>query len=215
RAPCGHRAPSEPPVRPAEIPGRRRSMTPGAPSAGSTLAPPWYRRRTGAAEPAGRHAVLTGIDHLVIVTRDLGRAIAEYRGLGFSVVPGGRHPVGTENADRAPRRRLYGADRLREPRSAAAPSLVGAAPARGRARGLLRGDRRLRRRPARPARRRRGGRPAPGAGAHAPRRLRPPLAVREPAGRTARGRAVSDRRRNAPAGAGPARYRPRQRGHGP
>jgi hypothetical protein len=42
--------------------------------------------------------VLTGIDHLVIVTGDLGRAIAEYRGLGFSVVPGGRHPVGTENA---------------------------------------------------------------------------------------------------------------------
>ena len=42
--------------------------------------------------------MLTGIDHLVIVTRDLGRAIAEYRGLGFSVVPGGRHPVGTENA---------------------------------------------------------------------------------------------------------------------
>src|SRR5207237_5052596 len=33
-----------------------------------------------------------------LVTRDLGRAIAEYRGLGFSVEPGGRHPVGTENA---------------------------------------------------------------------------------------------------------------------
>src|SRR5438105_15401082 len=84
-------------MRPAEILGLR-SMTPAR-------LPPIERSRRrgivggrGAAEPAGRHAVLTGIDHLVIVTRDLGQAIAEYRGLGFSVVPGGRHPVGTENA---------------------------------------------------------------------------------------------------------------------
>lgn len=42
--------------------------------------------------------MLTGIDHVVIVTRDLATAIADYRGLGFTVVPGGQHPVGTENA---------------------------------------------------------------------------------------------------------------------
>ena len=42
--------------------------------------------------------MLTGIDHLVIVVRDLGAAITSYRGLGFTVVPGGRHPVGTHNA---------------------------------------------------------------------------------------------------------------------
>ncbi|MBI4240166.1 MAG: VOC family protein [Candidatus Rokubacteria bacterium] len=38
------------------------------------------------------------IDHLVIVVRDLETAIASYRELGFTVVPGGRHPVGTHNA---------------------------------------------------------------------------------------------------------------------
>lgn len=42
--------------------------------------------------------MLTGIDHLVIVVRDLDAATASYRGLGFTVVPGGRHPVGTHNA---------------------------------------------------------------------------------------------------------------------
>ena len=42
--------------------------------------------------------MLTGIDHLVIVVRDLDAAITSYRGLGFTVVPGGRHPVGTHNA---------------------------------------------------------------------------------------------------------------------
>jgi catechol 2,3-dioxygenase-like lactoylglutathione lyase family enzyme len=42
--------------------------------------------------------MLTGIDHLVIVVRDLDAAVASYRGLGFTVVPGGRHPVGTHNA---------------------------------------------------------------------------------------------------------------------
>lgn len=42
--------------------------------------------------------ILTGIDHLVIVVRDLDAAIASYQGLGFTVVPGGRHPVGTHNA---------------------------------------------------------------------------------------------------------------------
>jgi catechol 2,3-dioxygenase-like lactoylglutathione lyase family enzyme len=42
--------------------------------------------------------VLTGIDHIVIVTRDLDAAVAGYRELGFTVVPGGRHSVGTHNA---------------------------------------------------------------------------------------------------------------------
>jgi catechol 2,3-dioxygenase-like lactoylglutathione lyase family enzyme len=42
--------------------------------------------------------VLTGIDHLVVVTRELAAAIAHYRALGFAVVVGGRHLTGTENA---------------------------------------------------------------------------------------------------------------------
>lgn len=41
---------------------------------------------------------MTGIDHIVVAVRDLEAAIASYRGLGFTVVPGGRHPVGTHNA---------------------------------------------------------------------------------------------------------------------
>jgi catechol 2,3-dioxygenase-like lactoylglutathione lyase family enzyme len=42
--------------------------------------------------------MITGIDHLVIAVPDLDAAIRSYRGLGFTVVPGGRHPVGTHNA---------------------------------------------------------------------------------------------------------------------
>lgn len=42
--------------------------------------------------------MLTGIDHLVVVVRDLSVAAAGYTSLGFTVVPGGRHAVGTENA---------------------------------------------------------------------------------------------------------------------
>lgn len=43
--------------------------------------------------------MLRAIDHLVIAVPDLGGAIAGYRELGFTVVPGGRHPgVGTDNA---------------------------------------------------------------------------------------------------------------------
>ena len=50
-------------------------------------------------EPEDRVGLmLTGIDHIVIVVRDLDAAIVSYRGLGFTVVPGGRHPVGTHNA---------------------------------------------------------------------------------------------------------------------
>ena len=38
------------------------------------------------------------IDHLVIVVRNLDQAAADYERLGFTVVPGGRHPVGSHNA---------------------------------------------------------------------------------------------------------------------
>ncbi len=46
----------------------------------------------------GARIILNGIDHLVIVVPELEAAIASYRGLGFTVVPGGRHPIGTHNA---------------------------------------------------------------------------------------------------------------------
>jgi catechol 2,3-dioxygenase-like lactoylglutathione lyase family enzyme len=42
--------------------------------------------------------MLRGIDHIVIAVPDLAAASKSYEGLGFTVVPGGRHPVGTHNA---------------------------------------------------------------------------------------------------------------------
>jgi catechol 2,3-dioxygenase-like lactoylglutathione lyase family enzyme len=42
--------------------------------------------------------MLNGIDHIVIAARDLDEVSARYRELGFTVVPGGRHPIGTHNA---------------------------------------------------------------------------------------------------------------------
>jgi hypothetical protein len=42
--------------------------------------------------------MLKGIDHLVIVVRDLDQAAKDYAQLGFTVVPGGKHPVGSHNA---------------------------------------------------------------------------------------------------------------------
>ncbi|HWP56893.1 MAG TPA: VOC family protein [Candidatus Acidoferrales bacterium] len=42
--------------------------------------------------------MLLGIDHIVIAVRDLDAAARDYERLGFTVVPGGRHPVGTHNA---------------------------------------------------------------------------------------------------------------------
>jgi catechol 2,3-dioxygenase-like lactoylglutathione lyase family enzyme len=42
--------------------------------------------------------MLRGIDHIVIVTPDLTLAQKSYEALGFTVVPGGRHPVGSHNA---------------------------------------------------------------------------------------------------------------------
>jgi hypothetical protein len=42
--------------------------------------------------------MLLGIDHIVVVVRDLDEAARDYGRLGFCVVPGGKHPVGTHNA---------------------------------------------------------------------------------------------------------------------
>ena len=42
--------------------------------------------------------MIRGIDHIVIAVPDLEAAIETYRRLGFSVVEGGRHPVGSYNA---------------------------------------------------------------------------------------------------------------------
>jgi hypothetical protein len=42
--------------------------------------------------------MIQGIDHLVIVVKDLARAAKDYEQLGFTVIPGGQHPVGSHNA---------------------------------------------------------------------------------------------------------------------
>lgn len=42
--------------------------------------------------------MIQGIDHLVVVVDDLPQAIEDYRQLGFTVMPGGQHPVGSHNA---------------------------------------------------------------------------------------------------------------------
>jgi len=42
--------------------------------------------------------MILGIDHLVIVVKDLDQATRDYRELGFNVVAGGQHPVGSHNA---------------------------------------------------------------------------------------------------------------------
>jgi catechol 2,3-dioxygenase-like lactoylglutathione lyase family enzyme len=42
--------------------------------------------------------MITGIDHIVIAVHDLDKAIETYRNLGFTVVEGGKHPVGSYNA---------------------------------------------------------------------------------------------------------------------
>ncbi|HSE90641.1 MAG TPA: VOC family protein [Candidatus Binatia bacterium] len=41
--------------------------------------------------------MLEGIDHIVIVVNDLEQAAKDYEQLGFTVVPGGKHPVGSHN----------------------------------------------------------------------------------------------------------------------
>jgi catechol 2,3-dioxygenase-like lactoylglutathione lyase family enzyme len=42
--------------------------------------------------------MFTGIDHVVIVVDELEAAIASYSRAGFTVVRGGKHPIGTHNA---------------------------------------------------------------------------------------------------------------------
>jgi len=42
--------------------------------------------------------MITAIDHIIVAVPDLDAAVRSYHGLGFTVVPGGRHPVGTHNA---------------------------------------------------------------------------------------------------------------------
>jgi catechol 2,3-dioxygenase-like lactoylglutathione lyase family enzyme len=42
--------------------------------------------------------MINGIDHLVILVDDLDDGIAQYRDLGFTVTPGGKHPRFTHNA---------------------------------------------------------------------------------------------------------------------
>jgi len=42
--------------------------------------------------------MIQAIDYLVIVIQDLHQAARDYTRLGFTVVPGGRHPVGSHNA---------------------------------------------------------------------------------------------------------------------
>ena len=42
--------------------------------------------------------MILGIDHLVVVVRNLEEAADDYRRLGFTVFAGGRHPVGSHNA---------------------------------------------------------------------------------------------------------------------
>ena len=42
--------------------------------------------------------MIKGIDHLIIVVKDLDQAAKDYEQLGFTVVPGGKHPVGSHNA---------------------------------------------------------------------------------------------------------------------
>jgi catechol 2,3-dioxygenase-like lactoylglutathione lyase family enzyme len=41
--------------------------------------------------------MIQGIDHLVIVVKDLDQAAKDYEQLGFTVIPGGQHPVGSHN----------------------------------------------------------------------------------------------------------------------
>ena len=41
--------------------------------------------------------MIHGIDHLVVIVKDLDQAAKDYQQLGFTVVPGGQHPVGSRN----------------------------------------------------------------------------------------------------------------------
>jgi Glyoxalase-like domain len=50
------------------------------------------------ARPAHAESTVRSIDHLVIMFKELEPVIAAYRDLGFTVTPGGEHPMGTHNA---------------------------------------------------------------------------------------------------------------------
>src|SRR3989442_3130802 len=97
RAVDGRREPTAVRRRPPRV--LRRARRPhGAPPrllgpAGSAQALP-RRGRAG----IRRTLMLRGIDHIVIAVPDLAAAGKSYAALGFTVVPGGRHPVGTHNA---------------------------------------------------------------------------------------------------------------------
>ncbi|HVR15606.1 MAG TPA: VOC family protein, partial [Candidatus Limnocylindrales bacterium] len=41
--------------------------------------------------------MIQGIDHIVVVVKDLDQAAKNYEQLGFTVIPGGQHPVGSHN----------------------------------------------------------------------------------------------------------------------
>jgi len=41
--------------------------------------------------------MIQGIDHVVVVVKDLTQVARDYEQLGFTVVPGGQHPVGSHN----------------------------------------------------------------------------------------------------------------------
>ena len=41
--------------------------------------------------------MIQGIDHIVVVVKDLDQAAKDYEQLGFTVIPGGQHPVGSHN----------------------------------------------------------------------------------------------------------------------
>ncbi len=49
-------------------------------------------------EPEGQRAMLTQVDHVVVLVSRLDEAIESYRAQGFQVVVGGEHPGGTHNA---------------------------------------------------------------------------------------------------------------------
>jgi catechol 2,3-dioxygenase-like lactoylglutathione lyase family enzyme len=42
--------------------------------------------------------MITSIDHVVILVEDLDEGVRQYRDLGFTVTPGGKHPRFTHNA---------------------------------------------------------------------------------------------------------------------
>src|SRR5262249_41624210 len=59
---------------------------------------PGLRRRGRGRGGVAPSPLLHGVDQLVVVVEELDAAIASYRALGFTVTPGGRHPIGTHNA---------------------------------------------------------------------------------------------------------------------